>query len=154
MAAGTLTNAFEFDGRTAAVDDRLIAVTSGVLATAAMLSFLWVADAFTPYRLQAHLTIAGFLGAPPNVGLALFVATGVVVWPLVFFAVGQELAPDSELSRGIVLSLILWIAFAVAFFPTFDLGESMTFVLVSLLAHLVYGAVLGLSFDRLGGQHR
>jgi hypothetical protein len=136
------------------VDDRLTAIASGVLATAAMLSFLWTMDAATPYRLEAHLAIAGLFGAPPTVGLALFAAMGVVVWPLVFFAIGQELAPGSELSRGVVLSLILWIAFAVAFFPTFDLGESMVFVVISLLGHLVYGAVLGLSFDRLGGQHR
>ena len=118
-----------------------------------MLLFMWFADALTPYRLRAHLTIAGLLEASSTVGLALFVIVGVLVWPLVFFAIGTRLAPESEPMRGVVLALILWIAFAVAFFPTFELRGSMFFVVFSFLSHLVYGSVLGLSFDRLGGRH-
>lgn len=136
------------------VDDRVTAVGSGVLATAAMLLFLWSVDAISPYRLHAPLTIAELLNASPTVGLALFAFVGVLVWPLVFFAIGERLAPESEAMRGVVLSLILWMAFAVIFLPSLSLSESVYFVVLSFLGHLVYGSVLGASFAGLGGEHR
>lgn len=136
------------------VDDRVTAVASGALATAAMLLFLWSVDAISPYRLRAPLTLAGLLNASPTVGLALFAGGGVLVWPLVFFAIGDRLAPESEAMRGVVLSLILWMAFAVVFLPSLALSESVYFVVLSFLGHLVYGSVLGASFAGLGGEHR
>jgi hypothetical protein len=148
-----LDNAFHPDGRTPIVDDRVTAVTSGVLATAAMLAFMWPVDAFTAYHLQAHRAIAGLLNAPSSVGVAVFVVGGVLVWPLVFFAIGQHLAPG-EIMRGVVLSLLLWIAFSVVFVPAVALSEFLIFIVLTLLAHLIYGSVLGFSFARLGGEHR
>ncbi len=136
------------------VDDRVTAVTSGVIATATMLLFLWSVDAISPYRLQAPFTIAGVLNASPTVGLALFAVAGVLVWPLVFLAIGERLAPESEAMRGVVLSLILWMAFAVVFLPSLSLSESVYFVVLSFLGHLVYGSVLGAAFAGLGGEHR
>lgn len=136
-----------------AVDDRVTAVASGLLATAAMLAFMWPVDAFTPYQLQAHQAIAEMLNAPPSVGVAIFVVAGTLVWPLVFFAIGQHLAPR-EVMRGVVLSLLLWIAFSVVFVPGISLSHFLVFLVLSLLAHLVYGSVLGFTFARLGGEHR
>lgn len=136
------------------VDDRVTVVGSGVLATVAMVLFLWSVDAITPYRLQAPLTIAELLNASPTVGLALFALIGVLVWPLVFFVIGEHLAPESEAMRGVVLSLILWMAFAVIFLPSLSLSESVYFVVLSFLGHLIYGSVLGASFAGFGGEHR
>lgn len=135
-----------------AVDDRITAVVSGVLATAAMLAFTWPVDAFTPYQLLAPRAIAGLLNAPMAVGVTAFAAVGTLVWPLVFLAIGQYLAPR-DVMQGVVLSLILWIGFIAAFVPTFEPTRFLVFVLLSFLAHVIYGAVLGLSFDRLGGEH-
>lgn len=136
------------------MDDRVIAVGSGALATAAMLLFFWSADAISPYRLHAPFTLAGLLNASPTVGLVLFAGAGVLVWPLVFFAIGDRLAPESEAMRGVVLSLILWMAFAVIFLPSLSVSESVYFVVLSFLGHLVYGSVLGSIFAGLGGEHR
>jgi cytochrome c oxidase subunit I len=134
------------------VDDRITAVVSGVLATAAMLAFMWPVDAFTSYQLLAPRAIAELLNAPVTVGVAAFAAAGTLVWPLVFLVIGQHLAPR-DVMQGVVLSLILWIGFIVAFVPTFEPTRFLVFVLLSFLAHVVYGAVLGLSFDRLDGEH-
>lgn len=56
--------------------------------------------------------------------------------------------------RGVVLSLLLWIVFSVVFVPTVSLRHFLVFIVLSLLAHLVYGSVLGFTFARLGGEHR
>lgn len=136
------------------MDDRVTVLASGALATAAMLLSLEAANALTPYRLGAPVAIARTLNLPPSVGLALFAGAGVLLWPPIFLAIGHRLAPESEAMRGGVLSLILWMGFAVVFLPSLDLSESVYFVVLSFLGHLVYGAVLGASFARLGGEHR
>lgn len=118
-----------------------------------MLSFLWAADAFTPYRPRVHLTFAELLNTPPIVGLALFAIGGGLLFPLVFVVVGERLAPESEAMRGVVFSLILWMIFAVVFLPTLALSGSIFFVIFSFLGHLVYGSVLGWTFGRLGGEY-
>lgn len=135
------------------MDNRVIALVGGSLATPVMLSFLWLADAFTRYRLRAHLTFAELLNAPPTVGLALFAIGGVLLFPLVFFLIGEHLAPEYEAMRGVVFSLILWVVFLVIFLPTIELVGSIYFVLFSCLGHVVYGSVLGWTFGRLGGEH-
>ena len=135
------------------MDDRVTAVTSGLLATAAMLAFMWPIDAFTSHQLEAHRAIAEMLNAPESVGVAVFVIAGTLVWPLVFFAIGQHLAVR-EVMRGVVLSLLLWIVFSVVFVPSVSLRHFLVFIVLSFLAHLVYGSVLGFTFARLGGEHR
>lgn len=135
------------------MDNRVIALVSGSLATPAMFSFLWVADAFTRYRLRTHLTFAGLLDAPPTVGLPLLAIGGIVLFPLGFFLIGEHLAPDSEAMRGVVFSLILWIFFVLVFLPTVGLVGSLLFVLFSHLGHLIYGSVLGWTFGWLDGEH-
>lgn len=58
------------------MDDGVTAVTSGLLATAAMLAFMWPIDAFTSHRLEAHRAIAEMLNAPESIGVAVFVIVG------------------------------------------------------------------------------
>ncbi|MFC6905992.1 DUF6789 family protein [Halalkalicoccus tibetensis] len=136
------------------MDDRITALVSGALATAAMLAAVYLAEVVAGYRVLVYQLFGGVVTIPETVGLVVFVAFGVLVWPTVFLIVGENLAPTREGMRGVVLALLLWIAFFVALVPAFDVTELFPFIAASLLAHLVYGLVLGLSFEALDGEHR
>lgn len=136
------------------MDDRITALVSGALATAAMLATVYLAEVVAGYRVLVYRLFGGVVTVPETVGLAAFVALGVIVWPIVFLTFGESLAPENEAMRGVVLALVLWIAFFVALVPAFDVTGLFSFIATSLLAHLVYGLVLGIAFERLGGEHR
>lgn len=136
------------------MDDRLVALASGTLATAVMVLVLYAIDAGSAYQFLAYESLASLFGTSATIGLVLFVSSGVVVWPLVFLVIGQHLAPDSEVVRGIVLTELLWISFLLAFIPIADVWNTLYFVVASVISHLVYGAVLGFAFGRFGGSHQ
>lgn len=136
------------------MDDRVTALASGAFATAAMLATVSLAEVVAGYRVLVYRVFGGVVTIPETLGLVVFVACGVLVWPIVFLTIGEKLAPGREAMHGVVLALVLWIAFFVALVPAFDVTEVFPFIAVSLLAHLVYGLVLGTAFERLGGEHR
>jgi hypothetical protein len=89
-------------------------------------------------------------------GAALFVATGATVLPLTFVVVGGFLPPKNpRYLRGVTFATLFWTGFVPAFWPDGSLAVVAVFLLVSLVAHWVYGFVLGRVLDATTGipQH-
>ena len=130
----------------------LRAVGGGVAGTIVLGIFLLVLDTQARGAVSIPSVIARFLGVPgrPILGIALFAAVNVVLWPLLFVAVERYLprGPDPA-SRGVVFAAIIGIVFV--FMGRGEVSGPIFFVYVgfSLIAHLAYGFVFGSIYGRL-----
>jgi hypothetical protein len=106
------------------------------------------------FQLDAPIGFARLVGAEPSatLGLFFFAAGAVVVLPLFFSVTGTFLPPvEPRYLRGVPMSVIFWPGFVIIFWPAGNFLTNSSFVVVSLLAHLVYGLVLGIVLHSLTG---
>jgi hypothetical protein len=90
--------------------------------------------------------------ADPTIGAVIFVVGGAFVLPLFFVVTASFLPPRSpEWARGITMGLIFSTSFVYVFWPNDTAAVNAIFVAVALLAHVVYGGLLGLVMERLTG---
>lgn len=83
-------------------------------------------------------------GVEPSLplGIAVFLAGGVVALPLLFTVAGAFLPPrEPRAARGIVFATIMWTGFVIAFWP--GMRTAVLFSALSLAAHWIYGFALG-----------
>jgi hypothetical protein len=139
----------------------LVALAGGLAGTALMIPILVGIPALLGLFRTAPITefagFASFIGIAPTlgIGLILFAVGGVVVIPWVFLVVGAFLPPrEPRYLRGVSVALFFWVGF-LAFWPGGDLLTMASFLVFSLLGHVVYGLALGLVVDRTTGipQH-
>jgi multicomponent Na+:H+ antiporter subunit D len=110
---------------------------------------------------SAVLIVAGFaafFGIEPtaSLGMILFGVGGTFVLPIIFLVVGSFLPPrEPRYLRGVTFATFFWTGFAPAFWPGTGALSVGIFLVVSLVAHCVYGATLGFVLDRTTGipQH-
>ncbi|QZP38981.1 cytochrome C oxidase subunit I [Halobaculum magnesiiphilum] len=113
---------------------------------------------FRPDPIAEFVPLTELFGIEPTLalGLALFAAMGTVLLPMVFLVVGAYLPPEGpRYLRGVTFATIFWTGFVPAFMPEGPALVAGTFLVVSLVAHWVYGAVLAGVLDRTVGipQH-
>ncbi|WP_277553102.1 DUF6789 family protein [Halobaculum limi] len=138
-------------------------MAAGLLGMLTMLPVLvgvpFALGVFRPDPIVEFVPLTGLLGIEPTLtlGLALFVAGGTVLLPMVFLVVGAYLPPRTpRYLRGATFATIFWTGFVPAFWPG---GSALTvgvFLVISLVAHWVYGVVLASVLDRTVGipQHK
>ncbi|WP_313695524.1 DUF6789 family protein [Halorarum halobium] len=124
----------------------------GVLAMAPLLVAAAALGALSPTEFASLATFLGVAVPSPwafPVGVALFVAIGMTMLPTLFVALAGSLPPSRSIGlRGVVFASIVWTGFFFAFGANRAEGTFWTFVVVTLLAHFVYGYVLGSLFAR------
>lgn len=129
-------------------------IAGGIAGTAALSLLLLLLEVQTREQIQTFEVIARFVGVPGQyvVGFAIFVAAGVVAWPLVFIAVEGYLpfGPDPA-ARGVALALALWVAFALTGRGDIEGPLLIIFAGYTLVSHVVYGFVLGAVYAHLHG---
>ena len=113
---------------------------------------------FSAEPVVEFVPLTGLLGIEPTLalGLALFVAGGTVLLPMVFLVVGAYLPPQEPRAlRGATFATIFWTGFVPAFWPEGGALTVAAFLVVSLVSHWVYGVVLAGFLDRTVGipQH-
>ena len=130
-------------------------VAGGVAATAVMTLMLLLLEVETRSALGIFYVIARFVGTPdsPAAGFAVFVAAGVVAWPLLFLALEPYLprGPDPG-ARGVVFGAVLWLPFVVLGRGDISGPLLVLYVGFTLLAHVAYGFTLGAVYGRLYGH--
>ncbi len=97
----------------------------------------------------------GLLGVPivPLVGWVLHFGIGAVVWGTLFAALHPTI-PGSNLVKGLIFSVGAWLLMMCVFLPMagqglFGMNAGMIIPVMALMLHLVYGAVLGVTFGKL-----
>ncbi|SNZ02563.1 hypothetical protein SAMN06269185_0053 [Natronoarchaeum philippinense] len=122
----------------------LIAMTPVLLGLPALLG-LFEAD-----PLVSVTDLGRVIGVQPSLllGLAVFLAGGVIALPLLFTVAGAFLPPrEPRAARGIVFATIMWTGFVIAYRP--GPRNVVLFAALSLAGHWVYGYALGAVMERL-----
>ncbi len=130
--------------------DIVSALVSGVVGTAVIVVLLYLGDALTGFTLDPFGPLSRFVGesSGPLVGFLLFAAIGVFAWPFLFLTLVEYLPGDADVVRGLLFGVVLWIGFVVAFAPALGVASLLLYLVVTLVAHLAYGLVLGGVYQR------
>lgn len=86
-----------------------------------------------------------------------FVALFVVAWPLVFAAWTWGLPGESGVVHGISFALLVWVGYAATVFYGVSFGSGSLagntgLLAATLVSYLVYGVVLGGTYDYVAGH--
>lgn len=133
----------------------LIAGGAGLVGMLAMIPFFAVGYVLGVISPEAFAGLAELLGVSAGSPLAfplgafIFVGGGMTTLPLLFVALAEFLPPARSIGlRGVTFAVVIWTGFLIAFWT----GQSGIllggYVVVSLLAHVAYGYVLGTLFGR------
>jgi hypothetical protein len=102
-----------------------------------------------PLEQFANLVLAD---ASATLGVAFFVAGGAVVLPLFFVVTATFLPPrEPRYVRGATIAVLFWVAFVNIFWPAASIWVNSMFLVVTFVAHVLYGLVLGGVMQRLTG---
>ncbi|QCC52188.1 DUF6789 family protein [Halapricum salinum] len=131
------------------------AMVSGAVGLVAMLPVaVGVPILLGLFQLEAPAGFGYLVAAQPSAGLgALFyLIGGAIVLPLFFVVTATFLPPQRpRFVRGATLSTIFWPGFVIGFWPEGGSTVVVAFLVISLLAHWIYGLVLGASLTYLTG---
>lgn len=144
------------------MDDVFSAMGGGAVGSAVVVLILLVTEATSDFGVHVFLILANMVGSESALlGMVLFFGGGAVTWPLLYITLGQYL-PGEGPTQGMVFAAILWLGFAPGFSggtvgtaaPAFIEGGAglLIYLIVTFFAHLVYGAILGGGYLRLGGS--
>lgn len=90
--------------------------------------------------------------AGATLGIAFFAVGGAFVLPLFFVVTASFLPPrDPKWMRGVTMSVFFWTSFVFIFLPNGTLAGDAAFAVITLVAHCIYGGVLGVTLLRLTG---
>lgn len=148
----------DFDHLAGIVADGLIGAVGGMVGTAAMTVGLFVASTLNAFDMRSFATLAELTGLnvlfPGNslaVGYLIFLAGGMITWPLLFAATCNYLPGRNRAEKGLPYGFVLWTGFVLAFADGIGggTGTLALYALLTLIAHLAYGFTLGSVFDYL-----
>ena len=144
----------EFDRMMGIVADGIIGAAGGLVGTALMTVVLLVAESLGAFSRAsfAELTrLVGLGGYVPEItfGYLLFLAGGMVPWPLLFASLMEYLPGERMPVNGIFFGTALWTGFVLAFYDGFAGTTLVLYLVLTLVAHWVYGASLGFVFEYL-----
>jgi hypothetical protein len=153
------------------VDPVRSSIGGGVAATAVLTVFLLALDLLfggaNPFVFATFTSLCAVGGQPycelgsPTAAVLTFlwyVVLFAVAWPLFFGGFTWALPGESGVTHGVIFGLVLWAGYAVVVLYGIGMGGppvggDLPMQLVTLVAYLVYGVVLGSVYDRLA-EHR
>jgi hypothetical protein len=148
------TDIEEFDSMIGIVLDGVIGAVGGLVGTAAMTVGLLVAQSIGAFDMGSFAQFAELVGIaslfpanPVAVGYLIFLAGGMVIWPLLFAAAGLYLPGNTYAKRGLPYGFVLWTGFAPAFHVDYGGLVLVAYLVLTLIAHFSYGFTLGAVFD-------
>ena len=126
------------------------AITGGVVGTIVMtLMAMYVAPMMTGMPMDIAAMLAGMLGTSWMIGMVGHLMMGIIVFPLIYVYIVYGFVPGSPVVKGLIWGAVLWAMAVVVVMPMAGAGflmaniGGMMAVMASLIAHLVYGGLLG-----------
>ena len=127
------------------------------LAATVVLSLLMVLKAMMGLMPQLDLPkmLAGMMGSPnmPIIGWIVHFAIGIVVYGVAIAALDSKLPGTSRVGHGVMLGVIGWLIMMVVLMPMagaglFGMKMGVMAPVMTLVLHLIFGAVLGWVYGR------
>lgn len=141
----------ESDRLVGIIADGIVGAAGGLVGVALMTVVLLIAEsvgAFSRESFAALTRLVGLGGYVPEVtaGFVIFLAGGMVPWPLLFASLREYLPGETWPVAGVFFGTALWTGFALAFYDGFTGVTLALYLVLTLVAHWVYGASLGFVF--------
>jgi len=127
------------------------------LAATIVLSLLMVMKAMMGFMPQLDLPkmLAGMMGSPdkPLIGWIVHFAIGIVVYGIAIAALDSKLPGTSRVGYGVMLGVIGWLIMMLVLMPMvgaglFGMNMGIMASMMTLVLHLIFGAVLGWVYGR------
>ncbi len=122
---------------------------AGVAATVVMTAMMMFVAPMMGVHMDIAASLAGMMHMPWVLGLAVHLMLGAIAFPILFAAQVADRLPGNALMKGILFGAMLWLVMEFAVMPTMGEGflglngPGMMGAAAALMAHLVYGAILG-----------
>ena len=147
----------DFDNLLGVITDGFVGAVGGLVGTAAMTVVLLVTATLGGFDTASFATLAEMTGAsilvpvyPTALGYVMFLAGGMVIWPLMLASIGSYLPGRKFATRGVSFGAVIWTGFVLAFYdPSYWLAG---YVVATLVGHVGYGFGLGAVFDYLSSR--
>ena len=129
---------------------------AGLVATI-VLSALMVSKSMMGLMPQLAIArmIAGMMGSPdtPLIGWIVHFAIGIVVYGIAIAVLDSKLPGTSHVGHGVMLGVIGWLIMMVVLMPMagaglFGMNMGIMAPVMTLVLHLIFGAVLGWMYGR------
>ena len=96
------------------------------------------------------------MGMPgtPMVGYLLHFVIGTIVFGILFHALNGSLPGGNQIMKGIVFGVVAWLLMMLLVMPMagagmFGMSMGMMAPVMTLMLHVIFGAVLGFSYSKL-----
>ncbi|MEB0060243.1 DUF6789 family protein [Variovorax sp. LG9.2] len=131
------------------------------LAATIVLSVLMVLKATMGFMPQLDLPqmLAGMMGSPdqPLIGWIVHFVIGIVIYGVAIAALDSKLQGTSRVGHGIMLGIIGWLIMMLVLMPMagaglFGMNMGIMASVMTLVLHLIFGAVLGWVHGRLAAS--
>jgi hypothetical protein len=106
-------------------------------------------------QLDLPKMLAGMMGSPdmPLIGWIVHFAIGIVVYGIAIAVLDSKLPGTSHVGHGIMLAVIGWLIMMVMLMPMagaglFGMNMGIMAPMMTLVLHLIFGAVLGWVYGR------
>lgn len=133
-------------------------------AATVVLSLLMIMKAST--GLMPQLNVIAMLGGMshgaigvggPGIGWLMHFLIGTVLWGLLFAVLYDRLPGSGAVAKGMAFSVLAWLLMMILAMPMagaglFGLGLGMMAPVMTLVLHLIWGAVLGAAFRALASS--
>lgn len=128
------------------------------LAATVVLSILMVMKSIMGIMPEFDLPkmIAGMMGAPnsPIIGWIVHFMIGTLGYGFAMALIARSMTGKSFIAQGLLLSFIGWLIMMVALMPMagaglFGMNIGIMAPMMTLMLHLIFGAVLGWTYGRL-----
>lgn len=124
-------------------------VLGGFLGTAVMTAMMyWVAPLLLPGPMDIAGMLGEMLGVSWTVGMVIHFVNGTVIFPLIYAFLLYRMLPGEPWLKGTLWGFGLWILAGLMVMPMAGAGLFWANVgampaVLSLIGHIVYGAILG-----------
>jgi uncharacterized membrane protein YagU involved in acid resistance len=126
------------------------AFVAGAVATAAMTMMAYfVAPMMLGHPMDIAQMLAGLVGGNWTAGLLMHLMNGIVVFPFIYTFILYRFLPGAPWLKGILWGVALWLTLELVMLPMMGAGVFSSIeggskaVMAALIAHLIYGALLG-----------
>lgn len=126
------------------------AILGGVIGTVVMtLMMYFVAPMMLGKPMDVAAMLGSVLGGSWMMGMLMHLLDGIIIFPLIYGYLLYRALPGEPWVKGIIFGLILWFLSQVVVTPMMGGGlfsakaGGMVAAMASLIAHVIYGALLG-----------
>ena len=125
------------------------AIVGGLVGTVAMTMMMMFVAPMMGVHMDIAKSLAAMMGSTHAVGLAVHFLNGTIIFPAIFVFLLFRILPGNAVVKGLIWGAILWAMLEILVMPMMGMGvfgsngPGMKGAVAALLAHLVYGALLG-----------